>query len=132
MNVQPTPSPTPIAIAVVENNDRFLVGQRPEHVPLAGLWEFPGGKVEAGETPEAAAVRECLEETGLQVRVTSAYPQHVQRYVHGQVRLHFFACQLTNSASLPQGPYRWVPRAELASLDFPEGNRGLLEELLSK
>ena len=128
----PTPPPTPIAIAVVEDNGRYLVGQRPAHVPLAGLWEFPGGKVEAGETPEAAAVRECLEETGLIVRVTGAYPQFVQRYDHGQVQLHFFACRPTNSAASPRSPYCWVLRAELATLEFPAGNRGLIQQLLSK
>src|SRR5437764_2006476 len=59
--------PTPIAVAVVEKDGHFLVGQRPEGVSLAGLWEFPGGKIEPGESPEAAAVRECLEETGVDV-----------------------------------------------------------------
>ena len=48
--------PTPIAVAVVRYDGKFLIGRRPEGVPLAGLWEFPGGKVHAGETPEAAAV----------------------------------------------------------------------------
>ena len=62
-------SPTPIAVAVVEHDGRYLVGQRPAHVPLGGFWEFPGGKVERGETPEAAAIRECLEETGLTVHI---------------------------------------------------------------
>jgi 8-oxo-dGTP diphosphatase len=126
------PTPTPIAIAVVEDGGRFLVGQRPPDVPLAGLWEFPGGKVEPGETPEAAAVRECLEETGLNVIVTGAYPDCVQEYDHDRVRLHFYACQLADDSRNPNWSYRWVPRTELAKLDFPAGNRGLLEPLLSK
>ena len=62
-------SRTLIAIAIVEYDGLFLVGQRPPDVPLAGLWEFPGGKVQAGETPEAAAARECFEETGLTAQV---------------------------------------------------------------
>lgn len=57
--------PTPIAIAVVQHADQFLIGQRPAGLVLSGYWEFPGGKIQLGETPEAAAVRECLEETGL-------------------------------------------------------------------
>ena len=51
-------SPTAIAVAVVEHDDRFLVGQRPAGKPLAGYWEFPGGRVEEGESPQQAAIRE--------------------------------------------------------------------------
>src|SRR5947209_7478611 len=67
---------TQIAIAVVEQDGRFLVGRRPAGVPLAGLSEFPGGKIEPQETAEAAAVRECFEETGIVVEVTGRYPAH--------------------------------------------------------
>jgi 8-oxo-dGTP diphosphatase len=119
--------PTPIAIAVVEWEGRFLVGQRPDGVPLAGLWEFPGGKIEPGETPEAAAVRECREETGLIVEALFRYPEHVQQYDHDRVALYFIACRPTaDDATLPWAPFRWIPRAELPSYKFPTGNRGLL------
>src|SRR5688572_15023076 len=120
---------TLIAIAVVEQNGRFLIGQRPEGVPLAGLWEFPGGKVESDELPEAAARRECREEAGLEVEVTSEYPPHVQDYSHGRVELRFFACRPVNAEQAPHAPFHWIPRAELARYEFPEGNRRLLEVL---
>ena len=55
------PEPVEIAIAVVEHEGRFLIGLRPPGAPLAGLWEFAGGKLEPGETPQMAAARECLE-----------------------------------------------------------------------
>jgi 8-oxo-dGTP diphosphatase len=115
--------PTPIAIAVVEWEGQFLVGQRPEGVPLAGLWEFPGGKIEPGETPEAAAVRECQEETGLTVEPLFRYPQHVQQYDHDRLALHFIACR--PAAGLPAEP--GIPRPELPKYEFPSGNRGVLE-----
>ena len=119
--------PTPIAIAVVEHEGRFLIGQRPEGVPLAGLWEFPGGKIEAGETPEAAAVRECLEETGLAVEPLFRYPEHVQEYDHDRVRLFFIACRLVpGSNAQPSGPFQWSARGALENFEFPRGNRGLL------
>ena len=122
--------PTLIAIAVVENSaGQFLIGPRPAGSSLAGLWEFPGGKVESGETPEQAAVRECLEETGVAVRAVSEYPQRLQQYDHDHVRLHFFACR-PESNNAPHAPFRWVAREELANYEFPEGNRGLLEWLL--
>jgi 8-oxo-dGTP diphosphatase len=123
---------TQIAIAVVEQDDRFLIGQRPAGVALAGLWEFPGGKVEAGETPEAAAVRECLEETGLEVQVIGQYPEHLQQYNHDRVHLHFFRCIPCQANATPLAPYRWVERAELAKYEFPAGNRGLLDALLGR
>jgi len=123
---------TPIAIAVVEHEGRFLVGQRPPGVPLAGLWEFPGGKIEPGETPEAAAVRECREEAGLAALPLFRYPEHVHEYEHGRFQLCFIACQLAaNSASQPQAPYRWADRSELQSLSFPAGNAELIARLVN-
>src|SRR5438067_9121314 len=115
--------PTPIAIAVVEDNGRFLVGQRPAGVPLAGLWEFPGGKIECGETPEAAAVRECFEETGITVEPLFRYPEHIRIYAHDHVHLYFIACRSSASQSnSPRPPFRWVQREDLNRLQFPEGN----------
>lgn len=122
--------PTPIAIAVVEHDGCFLIGQRPPGVPLAGLWEFPGGKIEPGETPAAAAIRECREEAGLDVEAISEYPKEVQQYDHGAVHLHFIACRVSSAASIdPLPPFRWVARAALADHAFPAGNRNLLKLL---
>jgi 8-oxo-dGTP diphosphatase len=119
-----------IAIAVVEQDGCFLVGQRPPGVPLAGLWEFPGGKVEPGESPEQAASRECREETGIAVQVLGEYPPQEQQYDHGRVQLRFFRCCPLRKDELPAAPFRWVRRRELKEYDFPEGNRCLLSLLL--
>ena len=115
-----------IAVAVVEWEGQVLVGPRPAGVPLAGLWEFPGGKAQPGETPAHAAVRECLEETGLAVVVVSEYPAHAHTYEHGQVDLRFFACRPLASDLAPRAPFRWVERRALAQLEFPAGNQSLL------
>lgn len=121
-------TPTPIAIAVVEHEGRFLIGQRPEGKPLAGLWEFPGGKVEAGETPAEAAARECLEEVGVRVRVGSQYPEVVQQYDHDRVHLHFFRCALAAGVTPTDvaAGYRWVAPAELPAHEFPKANAALI------
>ena len=125
--------PTRIAIAVVEHDGRFLIGQRPEGVPLAGLWEFPGGKIEAGETAEQAAVRECREEAGLIVQPMFRYPAAVHEYAHGAVELEFVGCGVVSGEQVePQSPFRWVKRRELAQYEFPQANRELIRQLLAE
>lgn len=123
---------TSIAIAVVEHEGRFLIGQRPPDVALAGLWEFPGGKVEPGEPPEIAAIRECLEETGLAIEVLGEYPRHNHQYDHGAVQLHFFRCRPFDRLSEPLPPFRWVERDELRDFEFPSGNQALLQLLAAE
>lgn len=124
--------PTIVAIAVVEHEDSFLVGERPPGKTLAGLAEFPGGRVNADETPEDAAIRECVEETGLHVRATGTYGEWLHEYPHGLVHLHFFACAVDGESVTPQPPFRWVDRADLVMLKFPEANHEVLSKLLAK
>jgi mutator protein MutT len=119
-----------VAIAVVEQNGCFLIGQRPEGVPLAGLWEFPGGKILPGETAEAAAIRECLEETGIAVENVLHLSSVSHAYEHGTVALEFIACRPVNGEQAkPTPPFRWVPRGELAEYEFPPANAAILELL---
>ncbi len=119
-----------ISIAVVAHEGRYLIGLRPEGVPLAGYWEFPGGKVRHGETPADAAVRECLEESGLRVRIVGEYPHAMHDYAHAAVRLHFFACEpvLAPSDTMPPR-LRWVAAAELGEYRFPPANAALIARL---
>jgi 8-oxo-dGTP diphosphatase len=124
--------PTRIAVAVVEHEGRFLIGQRPAGVALAGLWEFPGGKVKPGESSAEAAARECLEETGLAIEVGAPYPAVVHQYDHGRLALEFFACGAVDPSQPPLSPFRWVPLAEVASYQFPAANAGLIEFLLQR
>ena len=118
-----------IAIAIVEDQDQFLIGRRPPGVPLAGLWEFPGGKVQAGESRRDAAVRECLEESGIEVEVIDEFSPHTQTYDYGTVRLSFFLCRPRHPNAQPRAPFIWVARRELDSYEFPAGNAGVLQEL---
>ncbi len=125
----PTPTPEPIAVAVVRHAGRVLIGPRPEGAALAGLWEFPGGKVQVGESPQDAAARECLEETGLAVRIAGALAEVEHAYAHGLVRIEFFAAEPLDTAAPPREPYRWVPLGELHQYQFPEANREVVARL---
>ncbi len=118
-------------MAVVEHQGRYVVGQRPVGVPLAGLWEFPGGKVHVDESPAAAAVRECHEETGLVVGVCGEFAPVVYDYSHGRINLRFFACRLLGADASARAPFKWVDVVELARLEFPPANGQLLSQLLS-
>lgn len=108
-----------------------LVGLRPEGVPLAGYWEFPGGKVKSIESYEDAARRECLEETGLHVSVVKAYPATTHDYEHATVRLRFFHCVVDepDEKTKPMTPFRWVNVSTLPNYEFPAANAEMLKML---
>ena len=117
-----------IAVAVVEHNGRFLVGVRGITDSLSGFHEFPGGKIEVGESPEQAAVRECLEEAEVQVVPIGRYSQTVHHYEHASVELNFIACTVEKWSD-PQHGFEWIERNNLADCKFPAGNSQLLAEL---
>jgi 8-oxo-dGTP diphosphatase len=123
---------TQIAVAVVLDGDRVLIGQRPVGVALAGLWEFPGGKIEPGETPTEAAERECLEETGLVVTAHATLDETRHTYDHGTVHVHFVACKVSARAVEIESAFRWVNRRELCEFEFPEANAGVVKLLLGR
>src|SRR5258708_12596147 len=74
----------------MRGDDEFLLAQRPAGKPYAGYWEFPGGKIEAGEEARAALTRELREELGIGVRESSPWITRLHAYTHATVRLHFF------------------------------------------
>jgi 8-oxo-dGTP diphosphatase len=81
---------TEVAAAVIEKPGEFLLAQRPGGKPYPSDWEFPGGKIEAGEEPRAALARELEEELGIRVREATPWITRMYTYTHATVRLHFF------------------------------------------
>jgi mutator protein MutT len=119
-----------IGIAVVEHAGRYLVGTRGPGGVLADFAEFPGGKCDPGELPEACALRECLEETGLSVVPVALLEVVRHEYPHGRVELHFWRCRPEGEPADPGGTFRWVDAAELAGLPLPPANAGVVARLL--
>ena len=120
-------APVIVSAAVIERDDAFLLTRRAEGAHLAGSWEFPGGKQEAGETLEAALVREIHEELGCRVTVGARLLAATHAYDELTVELHFYQVTLLEDPVPQLGQeMRWVPRAELASLPLPEADADLV------
>lgn len=125
------PVPTPIGIAVVEYRGRYLIGLRGAGSPLEGHAEFPGGKCQPHESAAACACRECLEETGLEVRAIDLLMHRTFEYPYDTLDLEFWLCRPVPRATVAEDHrgYRWVPAAELPALKFPEANLPLIQVL---
>jgi 8-oxo-dGTP diphosphatase len=119
-----------VSAAVAQRGDTILVTRRLEGTHLAGLWEFPGGKCEPGETHAACLVREIREELGVGVRVGRLLLSTRHDYGVRVVELHFFACEIDEEPQPLLGQeIRWVARRELATLDFPPADGELIAML---
>ncbi len=112
----------PVVCALIEDGaGRVLVAQRPAHKHLPGKWEFPGGKVEPGESPEAAIVREIREELGCDFTVTFTLPRNLHQYAV-LIEMIPFVGRLAPGSPPPEArehlAIRWLPPAELTSVDL--------------
>ena len=119
-----------VTAAVIERDGRFLVTRRPDGTHLAGCWEFPGGKCEPGETPEAALSREIREELDTAIEVGAEILRTSHAYPDRTVELRFFECRLLGEPTPQQGQEaRWVRRGELGALEFPPADAELVRRL---
>ena len=119
-----------VVAAVVEHDGSFLVTRRQGEVHLAGMWEFPGGKIDAGETHAAALKRELLEELDTDATVGELVFETTHDYGDVVVQLFFYACELTGTPRPLLGQdMRWVRRNDLPLLGFPEADAELIKRL---
>jgi mutator protein MutT len=121
-----------VLAAIVERDGHFLVTRRLKGTHLEGLWEFPGGKCEPGETHEECLVRELAEELGVSATVGVEILVTEHAYPERSVRLHFRRCELDREPQPLLGQeLRWVERAALGSLQFPEADAALIDLLVA-
>ncbi|MBK7077442.1 MAG: (deoxy)nucleoside triphosphate pyrophosphohydrolase [Myxococcales bacterium] len=122
-----------VVAAVIEHDGRYLITQRNATAVLPLLWEFPGGRVEAGETDEAALSREVRHRIGVAVTIGGKVGEHVHDYSRYEVHMVMFACSLADGAV----PYpatvadlRWVTSREFLDYEFPPADENTLIKLL--
>jgi mutator protein MutT len=121
-----------VLAAVIEQDGAFLLTRRLKGTHLAGTWEFPGGKCEAGESHEACLRREIEEELAVSAEVGDEIFTVTHAYAERTVELHFRRCAITGTPRPMLGQeIRWVKREELHTLEFPEADRDLIEQLRS-
>lgn len=118
------------AAALVDPDNRVLIAQRPQGRSMAGLWEFPGGKVEAGETPEQALVRELREELSIEVCVTCLAPFTFASHAYEQFHLlmPLYLCKRWEGEITPREAQvvKWVRAARLADYPMPPADLPLI------
>lgn len=126
-----------VAAALVDRDGRLLVQQRPDGLPMAGLWEFPGGKIEPGETPEQALIRELAEELGIDVDQACLAPACFASDMLGDrhLLLLLYVCRKWRGAPVARhaSALRWVRPVDLHGLAMPPADKpliGLLEALI--
>ena len=121
-----------VAAAIVEDHGRYFVTRRQKGVHLEGLWEFPGGKTEPGESLADCLRRELKEELGAEVVIGEEVFAVTHHYPDRSVELHFLSCTFLNApVPLLGQEVRWVPREELSSLKFPPADDELINVLCS-
>jgi len=123
-----------VAALIFDAQNRIIITRRPRGTHLAGMWEFPGGRIEPGETPEQALTREIREELALDIKVDSLYFQDVFEYENKIVDISFFMCTQKDPAQEPQAldvaEWKRVRLVELEEFEFPPADKELIRQLL--
>lgn len=120
-----------VVAAIIRRRSEILITRRFDHVHLPGMWEFPGGKVEPGESLPMALEREILEELGVSIRVHDEFFTVDHDYPTKSVRLHFFNCSIIAGEPQPieAADMRWVEPVNLGQFEFPPADAELIARL---
>ena len=118
--------------AIIKDGGKYLVGQRAAHKTQGGLWEFMGGKIEPGETPEEALARECREELALEIEESRIIDSVIHEYPEKTIRLTLLECR-PKAGAVPQAlehqAIRWVTPEEMRTMPFCPADAELISKL---
>ena len=120
-----------VVAALIWDNDKFLICQRPAHKARGLLWEFVGGKVELGETKEQALIRECQEELAITLSVGDTVMDVVHEYPDINVHLTLFNATIAEGVpqKLEHNDIKWVTADEIANYDFCQADEEILKHI---
>lgn len=124
-----------VAVGIIRNADQeVFLAQRQAGSHMAGKWEFPGGKIEAGETAEQALVRELQEETGIEATKYMPFDTAVHTYENLQVTLNFFLVEEWHGEPFGKEgqAYQWIRQQDLVADHFPPANQQLVTRLVAE
>ena len=122
---------TDVVAALIWENGKFLACQRPAHKARGLLWEFVGGKVEMGETPEQALIRECREELAVTIAVQDVFMEVIHEYPDLTVRLILFNARIAEGTPqmLEHNDIRWVKPDQIDEMEFCPADKEILEKI---
>ncbi|MGG1218228.1 8-oxo-dGTP diphosphatase MutT [Priestia endophytica] len=120
-----------VVAAIIKDKDRILIAQRNSKDHLAGKWEFPGGKIEPGETPEECLAREIREELRIDVEIGSFYDDNVFGSKDQAIHLLFYWAEVMNGevTSVVHDDVKWITIKELARFDFAPADIPIVKRL---
>jgi 8-oxo-dGTP diphosphatase len=123
------PNWIPVVAAMIRKEGQVLLGQRPEEGTLPGVWEFPGGKIEAGESPEEALQRELNEELGIEAEIGDLKFSITHHYGEVGILLLFFEVNYWKGEpkSIHHTKLRWEPISKLKSIELPDANKKAID-----
>lgn len=125
---------TEVVAALIWEGERFMICQRPSHKARGLLWEFVGGKVEAGETKEQALIRECREELDVILTVNEVFMDVVHEYPNLTVHLTLFHAVIGNGEPkmLEHNDIKWITPSEIPNYDFCPADEEILKEITKR
>ena len=117
-----------VVAAVIKYKDSYLVVQRPHKGEVGGKWEFPGGKIEFGETQKETLAREIKEELSLQIDKMTYLTSHYHSYLSFDLNIHFYVCPVEhqNIELKEHIGFQWLEKSQLEFVDFAEADKAVL------